>query len=139
MIVTVELFEAFAQADSINVYDEGSVASYGKNESEFCEILGGFEALIDGAHDMPAFGVSLNKETVKAMNKGLWVEFIYDGKYESNGMPFEKLLVNVEKDFYGFNIIRYNSGYGYDGRCFYLDLVNKNMSEFYEIVAKTVK
>ena len=49
-------------------------------------------------------------------------------------MPFEKLLVEVGKEFYGFNIIRYTSERGYDGRCFYIDLVNKNMSDFYNIL-----
>lgn len=136
MSITVELYEAFDYSDSINVYDEGSVVSYGKGQDRFEEILSGFTTLIDGAHDMPAFGVSINSLTTKEMKKGLWVEFGFDGQYESNGMPYEKLLINVQKSFSGFNIIRYNSGCGYDGRCFYYDLVNKNMCAFYDILNK---
>ena len=83
---------------------------------------------------MPAYGVSLDKKTVKAMKNGLWVEFDFGKLTEYNGMPFEKLLVEVGKEFYGFNIIRYTSERGYDGRCFYIDLVNKNMSDFYNIL-----
>lgn len=134
MSITVELYEAFDYSDVINVYDEGSVVSYGKGEDRFEEILSGFKTLIDGAHDMPAFGVSINSLTTKEMQKGLWVEFGFDQQYKSNGMPYEKLLVNVQKSFAGFNIVRYNSDSGYDGRCFYYDLVNKDMSDFYDIL-----
>lgn len=134
MSITVELYEAFDYSDVINVYDEGSVVSYGKGEDRFEEILSGFKTLIDGAHDMPAFGVSINSLTTKEMQKGLWVEFGFDRQYKSNGMPYEKLLVNVQKSFAGFNIVRYNADSGYDGRCFYYDLVNKDMSDFYNIL-----
>lgn len=134
MSITVELYEAFDYSDVINVYDEGSVVSYGKGEDRFEEILSGFKTLIDGAHDMPAFGVSINSLTAKEMQKGLWVEFGFDRQYKSNGMPYEKLLVNVQKSFAGFNIVRYNADSGYDGRCFYYDLVNKDMSDFYNIL-----
>lgn len=134
MSITVELYEAFDYSDVINVYDEGNVVSYGKGEDRFEEILSGFKTLIDGAHDMPAFGVSINSLTTKEMQKGLWVEFGFDQQYKSNGMPYEKLLVNVQKSFAGFNIVRYNADSGYDGRCFYYDLVNKDMSDFYNIL-----
>lgn len=134
MSITVELYEAFDYSDVINVYDEGSVVSYGKGEDRFEEILSGFKTLIDGAHDMPAFGVSINSLTTKEMQKGLWVEFGFDQQYRSNGMPYEKLLVNVQKSFAGFNIVRYNADSGYDGRCFYYNLVNKDMSDFYNIL-----
>lgn len=134
MSITVELYEAFDYSDVINVYDEGSVVSYGKGEDRFEEILSGFKTLIDGAHDMPAFGVSINSLTTKEMQKGLWVEFGFDRQYKSNGMPYEKLLINVQKSFAGFNIVRYNADSGYDGRCFYYDLVNKDMSDFYNIL-----
>lgn len=139
MSISVELYEAFDYSDSINVYDEGYVVSYGKEESGFGEILGGFKTLIDGAHEMPAFGVSLNRETTKELKKGLWVEFVFSRQFESNGMPYEKLLINVNKSFSGFNIIRYNSDFGYDGRCFYYNLVNKDMSKFYDILLKNNK
>lgn len=134
MSITVELYEAFDYSDVINVYDEGSVVSYGKGEDRFEEILSGFKTLIDGAHDMPAFGVSINSLTTKEMQKGLWVEFGFDQQYKSNGMPYERLLINVQKSFAGFNIVRYNADSGYDGRCFYYDLVNKDMSDFYNIL-----
>lgn len=134
MCVEVELYEAFDYSDSIVVYEEGVQASYEKDTVRYGEILTGFKELIKDAHEMPAYGVSLNRETLKELKNGLWVEFCFSETYECNGMPFEKLLVKAEKSFFGFNIIRYNSKNGYDGRCFYYDLVNKNMSNFYNIL-----
>ena len=134
MCVEVELYEAFDYSDSIVVYKEGVQALYEKDTVRYGEILTGFKELIRDAHEMPAYGVSLNRETLKELKNGLWVELCFSETYECNGMPFEKLLVKVEKSFFGFNIIRYNSKNGYDGRCFYYDLVNKNMSDFYNIL-----
>lgn len=135
MCISVNLDKACDYANKVNVYDDGKISVYTIGDKPFEEVINGWKCMICGAHDMPAFGVSLNKETVKALNSGLWVEFIYDKQYESNGMPFEKLLVNVQKGFYGFNIIRYNSDSGYDGRCFYYDLVGQNMDSFYDILS----
>lgn len=134
MCVEVELYEAFDYSDSIVVYEEGVQASYENDNVRYGEILTGFKELIKDAHEMPAYGVSLNRETLKELKNGLWVEFCFGQPYECNGMPFEKLLIKVEKSFFGFNIIRYNSKNGYDGRCFYYDLVNKEMSDFYNIL-----
>lgn len=134
MCVEVELYEAFDYSDSIVVYEEGVQTSYEKDTVRYGEILTGFKELIKDAHEMPAYGVSLNRETLKELKNGLWAEFCFSETYECNGMPFEKLLVKVEKSFFGFNIIRYNSKNGYDGRCFYYDLVNKDMSDFYNIL-----
>ena len=49
-------------------------------------------------------------------------------------MDFEGLLIKVEKDWHGFNLIRKNNG-KYDGRCFYLSLEN-SMDELYETLHK---
>lgn len=134
MCISVELDDAVDYSDRINIYNEGVITSYQSGSAPYDKIKCEWKELINGAHIMPAYGVSLNHETLKALESGLWVEFLFDCIYESNGMPYEKLLINVEKNFQGFNIIRYSTEYGYDGRCFYYDLVNKNMSNFYEIL-----
>ena len=134
MNIDIELDKAFDKAESINVYNGGEVTNYAASQKPFKEILVSWKNMIDGAHQMPAYGVSLNRETLKALNSGLWVEFVFCGVYESDGMPYEKLLIQVEKSFTGFNLIRYTAEYGYDGRCFYYDLVNKNMDNLYGIL-----
>ncbi len=50
-------------------------------------------------------------------------------------MPFERLLVNVQPEWRGFNFVRYTADFGYDGRCFYYDLAN-DMSGFYNVLIK---
>ena len=134
MFIATELNEIIELSESGNVYHDGVTIVYGKGEERFNQILEEWIVLTDDARDMPAFGVSLNRETIEAMSNGLWVEFVFDKQYTHNEMPFEKLLVNVEKQSQGFNIIRYNSQGGYSGRCFYFDLVDKDMTRFYDFL-----
>lgn len=134
MVINMELENVFDNAEKINVYNDGAVNVYGNGEKAFDEILVGWKAMIDGAHEMPAFGVSIGRLTRQEMQKGVWTEFVFDREYEHNGMPFEKLLINVKKDYYGFNLVRYTAEHGYEGRCFYYDLVGKNMGNFYNIL-----
>lgn len=139
MIIMEEMEEinnAFKSAKEINVYKEGVKTTYSLGSEEYKKILSSFYETIEGSHEMPAYGVSLNRDTVKALQSGLWTEFVFGKKMECNGMPFEKLLISVGKEHYGFNIIRYTTKFGYDGRCFYLDLVGKNMNNFYDILLK---
>ena len=129
-----EIHEVFDCADTINVYNGGAKTVYSSGGKEYSKILACWNDMINGAHDMPAFGVSLDRYTKEEMKKGLWVEFDFKKLLECNGMPFQKLLISVEKGAQGFNLIRYNSDVGYDGRCFYLDLVGKNMGKFYDLL-----
>lgn len=134
MCIETELIDVFDNAEKINISNNGAIIAYNAGENRYNEILVGWKAMIETAHEMPAFGVSLDRETRKAMNSGVWVEFVFGKTYESNGMPYEKLLVNVNRDWQGFNLIRYNAKGGYDGRCFYYDLVGKNMADFSDIL-----
>lgn len=127
MIVLQDIAEAFDNAAEIVVYTDGSSCVYGAGDPRYDGILCIWNDMICGARPMPAYGVSLHSLTLEEMKSGKWVEFIFSQIYEYNGMPFEKLLVKVESGFHGFNLIRYNSACGYDGRCFYLDLVTKDM------------
>lgn len=134
MVTEIELEKITDYAKQIVVYRDGEECIYLPENERFSRICAKFNDMIDGAHRMPAFGVSLNYETVKEMKKGLWVEFVFNQTYSVEEMPFEKLLIKAEAEHSGFNIIRYTSTCGYDGRCFYYDLVSKNMSAFCEIL-----
>ena len=134
MVIMEEVYQVFDNAQQINVYNEGVKTVYSAGSAEYEKILSCWNGLLQGAHQMPAFGVSLNSETVKAVKHGLWAEFCFECEYECGGLPFEKLLVNVESASQGFNLIRYTAEYGYDGRCIYIDLVGKNMGNFYDIL-----
>lgn len=117
-MIVMEIDDIFTETEKINVYNNGSSTTYLVGQKPYEDIMLSWNNLLNGSHEMPAYGVSLNKETLKAMNSGLWVEFDFGKPTEYNGMPFEKLLVEVNKGFYGFNIIRYTKQNGYDGRCF---------------------
>ncbi len=131
VMIQEEINEVFYEAEKINVIQDGVKATYSNGENYFNTILSAWNELLTDSHLMPAFGVSINRETVKAMKEGLWVEFEFPEVMQVNEMPFEKLSVKVEKDYQGFNLNRYNAHKGYDGRCFYISLVDKDMSGFY--------
>ena len=134
MSIVMELNDIIASSESINVYNNGEMTVYGQEETPFNQIIEGWTALCENAREMPAFGVSLNNETIEARSVGLWVEFVFDREYSHSNMTFEKLLVKVEKRWQGFNIFRYKSQDGYNGRCYFLDLVGNDMSNFYDIL-----
>ncbi|MDE7439054.1 MAG: hypothetical protein K2N23_00885 [Clostridia bacterium] len=135
MFIATELNDIIELAESINVYNNGETSVYKQGETPYNQVVEGWVLLTENAHEMPAFGVSLNKQTISAMSTGLWVEFVFNKPYTHNEMPFEKLLVNVEKLSQGFNVIRYNAKGGYSGRCYYFDLVGNDMSHFYDILS----
>lgn len=124
------VYEVFCESSSINIVKEGEVASFDKGIDQYYSILFEFEKMIEGSHQMPAFAVSIDEDTRRELSKGLWIEFVFLETNITSDLPFDKLLIKVEKDYGGFNIIREYEG-KYEGRCFYLNLDNKDMSEFY--------
>lgn len=134
MIVLEEINEAFEFVGKVKVINNGRQSLLESGSTGFTEIMTSWSNLVSEALPLPAYGVSLNNETVNAIQSGLWVEFIYSDVYECYGLPFERLLIKVEICYQGFNLIRYTSRYGYDGRCFYLNLKSGDMSDFYNIL-----
>lgn len=132
----IQLDKITEYAKSVNVIVDGVTTAYVVGGQKFNEICAAWNNMLFGAHEMPAYGVSLDRETRKAVKSGVWAEFVFDNEFSSNGMPYEKLLVNAQPEWRGFNIIRYTAEHGYDGRCFYYDLVNKDMSLFYDCLTK---
>ncbi len=134
MVPEINLEDIAKYVENIAVYNDGNILLYPCGSDKFKKICAAWQGMLICAHQMPAYGVSLNAETLQAVKRGRWVEFDFGQTYCSNGMPFERLLVNVEKEYQGFNVVRYNAENGYDGRCFYFDLNGKDMSDFYNCV-----
>lgn len=130
----MHLIENFKKTEKIEIYKNGEISGFYYGEENFEKILIAWYDLVDGARRCPAFGVSLNTETERAVLSGVWVEFYFNEVLECNGMPYERLLVEVNKEYCGFNVIRYNSEVGYEGRCFYIQLIGKDMRNFYHII-----
>lgn len=89
--------------------------------------------MLQDSHTMPAFGVSIHTETLKSIKQGIWLKLQYNGTQSLDDMPFDELLIEVNPEFSGFNIIRGNKGI-YDGRCFYIDLIDADMKSLYDYV-----
>lgn len=123
--------EIFSEAQMVKVYNDGQEIVMSQQVKSDFDTL--FVEALDDARQMPAFGVSIHKLTVEEMKSGIWVKFIYQQTMEADGMPFDELLVHVQKDMHGVNIIRGNGG-SYNGRCFYLDLKG-TLDEVYDFLA----
>lgn len=119
-------------SSSIVVYHNGEITSFDNNDSEYNTILDSFNEMCENSHEMPAFGVSLHDETITALNEGIWIEFKYNKTITHNDMPFDRLLIKVNPEDAGFNIIRHHSN-KYEGRCFYLNL-STDMATLYNTI-----
>lgn len=121
--------DVFKESCCIEVIIDNSSKEYKKQSQEYNKILDEFQNMIDGSIQMPAFGVSLDNETKQAIKSGVWIKFCFDFVGYNSEMPFDTLLIQVDGEYRGFNIIRGNNNL-YEGRCFYLDL-NCNMQSLY--------
>lgn len=131
------LVDIIDTCSSVIIYRDAVSHQFYNGEENYSTIINSWHDMTSDALEMPAYCVSIDNLTREQMAEGNWVEFIFDGVCEFNSMSFEKLLVKVEDNYCGFNLIRYNSDDGYSGRCFYLQLNGGNMSNF-NIVLKNI-
>lgn len=124
-----EICGYIAEAESICLYFDGESACYANDTAEYADLMQAWEEMTAHAVQMPAFGVSIDRLTKEEMRSGLWVEFAFPCGHTCAGMPFEALLFKAEAGYKGFNLIRKNGG-KYEGRCYYLDLREGDMSGF---------
>ncbi len=113
------MIDLFSQASTIKFYKDGQELVLSTEEQEKFEDL--FCQAIENSLEKPAYSVSLHDQTVEAMKEGFWVKFIFNQTMVKHEMPFDELLIHIEQDCHGLNVIRGNNG-KYEGRCFYLDL-----------------
>lgn len=131
-----EINDFMSNISSFNIYFNGQIKSVEENEN-FEMIMGELEDIFLQSHEMPAFGVAIDDEVRKELNLGLWLEIVYNNSYTHNEMMFQKLLIKIEKDSTGFNMIRYYDD-KYDGRCFYIDLLDDDLSQLYLILENII-
>ncbi len=127
----------FENIINIAVYNNGGKSLYFKGDDKFEKLLSSLKITTNNAHDMPAYGVSLNDEVVSAKESGLWIELIFECEQVFNEMPFDCLLIEVNKDNTGFNLHRKYNG-KYEGRCFYLKL-NGDMTPLFDAIIDLIK
>ena len=93
--------------------------------------------MLEDSYDMPALGVSIHTEVIKGINQGTWLKLQYNGTQYVDDMPFDELLIEVNSEFGGFNIIRGNKGI-YEGRCYYVNLYNSTMQTLSDYISLNV-
>lgn len=101
-----------------------------------CNIINNeLKIMLQNSRQMPAFGVSIHVDTINDMMQGYWIKLQYSETKVVNDMHFDELLIKVEPNASGFNVIRGNKGI-YEGRCYYIDLDNKSMNGLYNYISK---
>ena len=128
---TCSICEYFDNAIILKTYCDGVQIEMSNQDLRKFNLL--FDDAIENAREMPAYCVSLHEETVEALQSGIWARFIFPSTQIHNNMQFNELLLKIEKDMSGVNIIRSNFGF-LEGRCYYLDL-EKNFNELYEFLS----
>ena len=126
------MLDWFSEAEMINFYKNGQQIELSANQIEEIDVL--FNEAIEDAICMPAFGVSIDNLTKQEMKSGLWLEFMFYSRQIRNEMPFDSILIKIEKNHHGINLIRGIEGI-YEGRCFYFDLGEKNLDKLYEYLS----
>lgn len=135
----IEVLSVMPQADRIVLYTDGTEKIFSRQDTEFLDIVEAWETITQGAHQMPAFGVSIDRLTREEMKSGNWLEFFFAEKYESNGLPFDSLLFVVRSEYKGINLVRRDEKRLYQGRCIYIDLNGRDMSALAAVLEKIVK
>lgn len=120
-------------ANSITIYNNGIISEFSEKDSEFLTIKQAYKTMLENHYEMPAFSVSLHNETINALNDGVWIELGFPRTFTHKQLAFEKLLIKVDKESCGFNLIRFNEN-KYDGRCFYINLINSTMENLYNTI-----
>ena len=133
-----ELSAAIEKAEKIVVYAEGEARAYLAQDAAFAALMQAWEETVSAAVRMPAFGVSIDALTRKGRESGLWMEFCFGAELLCGAMPFESLLLEVKRDWHGFNIVRGQGG-RYEGRCFYVDLRQTTMQPLYDALQKIAR
>ena len=125
-----KLIDCFDYAKEMSITINGKEVLLEKGNDKFELVLNALKEITKHSNEMPAFGVSIDSLTREDMKNGVWLELCFDGQYSYQAMGFESLLIKVDKDWHGFNLIR-KKNLKYDGRCFYLSLEN-SMNKLYE-------
>lgn len=114
------LVDIVDQIESFNLFINGREKQISNNSFFFLKIKQKIEEVFSSSTLMPALGVSLHNETIKEMQKDIWIQINFKKELKKNDLPFDSLLVKLE-DSQGFNLIRKHNG-KYEGRCIYLHL-----------------
>lgn len=127
-----QINDYFHKSTSVITHVDGISREHESDSQEYKNILSMLDTLCENSRDLPALGVSLHNETKEALGNGVWLELIYSDTLYHNEMPFDSLLINVQPNYMGFDLIRGMRG-KYEGRCFHLS-INGYITPLYDLI-----
>ena len=114
-----DLSDVINDCSSVEVYRGGVKELLSPDKADKVKRL--IISMNDGGYEMPGYGVSIDSLTREEMKNGVWVRLVYPERTYRGEIPFESLLIKVERDYCGYNLIREYDG-KYQGRVFYYNL-----------------
>lgn len=123
----VKFIDVLTSADTITVYKNGNKVDI--NKEEFNRQ---FRFMVEHAYYMPGMGIAKDSIIQKELKKGYWVEFGYLSKKTFAEYDFTSLILRLQPDLDGFNVVRGVNG-KYEGKTFYLKLATMS-TDFYDYI-----
>lgn len=114
------LVDLIEKIESFDIFIDGKKKYVDKKNFRFEALKDELKSVFISANLMPAFGVSLHEETQNEMQSNRWLQINFSQTQWKNGLPFDSLLIKIEKTS-GFNLIRLYEN-KYSGRCLFLAL-----------------
>ena len=124
-----DLNDVINNCTAAQVYVDGKQKELGKDELAALKAV--FEKMNVGGYEMPGYGVSIDSLTREELKSGVWVRLMCPERVYRGDIPFESLLIKVDENYCGYNLIREYEG-KYQGRVFYFNLQEgKTMRDLY--------
>ncbi|MBP3431961.1 MAG: hypothetical protein J6K39_03820 [Clostridia bacterium] len=124
-----EVVDVLPYVENAEILVDGNVVEITEYQQE--KLQEQIPLLFDGSHTLPAFGVITDEMYREEVQNGTYVSLKFGAPVEINGLPFDELVFKIEPGLQSFDLYRGMKGV-FQGRCIYVDLMNKDMTEFYE-------
>ncbi len=119
----------FAQNTSLLVDGQEIVLSAQQQEDLKMQVA----SLFEGSHTLPSLAVMFENDFQQKIQEGTYVSLKFERPCEINDLLFDELVFEVVPEYQGFNLYRGNRGV-FQGRCVYVDLVDKTMQPLWDFV-----
>ncbi len=130
-----EAIDVLPYATQANIIVDGNAIEISEEQQD--QLFVSIQNLFENSKTMPAFGVTTPEMFEEELKSGTFVSMKFDSLFEVNGLPFDELVFRVDRDYHAFNLVRGVDGV-FGGRCIYIDLDEKDMSEFDNFVKTLV-
>ena len=127
-ISTIDTF--LSGSSEIVIYKDSQIVKLSTDEQT--EIKNLLIIAFGNAVQMPAYSVCIDEFVKEEINEGYWLKIIYNDTQIKDEMHYDELLIHIENNLKGVNILRGNDG-KFEGRCYYFILEN-NLNDVYQYI-----